>query len=364
MAATYSSRNAYQSTRERLRALDTTAITFTKSRAPHAAASLAYYTFFSIFPLMLVFILAGSYFLDRQSMLQRVTQAVQGVLPISQQFIVQNLQQVLKQRTAVGIFVLVSLLWSASNMFNNLAYEINMAWPEARERNFVQSRLIGLDMIAGLTGLLVLSIVLDSLTKYLGGTGAPGLPFGNFNPWAIVSSLGSWIAVFLLYFAMYRWVPTVHVKWSASFWGALAASAGWKAATTGFAWYLASPFARYQLVYGSLGAIVAFLFLIYIIALVTLFGAHLTSAIDHLQKKTVAAKAPQGTAEKNAGSASSDQLASKAGRTASDTPQNNISGDKAAEAAPADTSQPGKESQTNTSEEVADPGKQTKYPTP
>lgn len=136
MAITYSPKAIYRTAAQRLRILDTTAVTFTKARATEAAASLAYYTFFSIFPLMLVFILVGSYFLDQQSMLMRVTQAVQNVLPISQQFIVLNLQQVLKQRTAVGLLVLASLLWSASNMFNNLARDINMAWPEARIRNF------------------------------------------------------------------------------------------------------------------------------------------------------------------------------------------------------------------------------------
>lgn len=285
MATSEPTDQAHHSLRERLGVLDTSAVTFTKSRATQGAAALAYYTFFSIFPLMLLLILIGSYFLDRQSVLQRVTQLVQSALPISQQFIVQNLQQVLKQRTAVGIFVLVSLLWSASNMFGNLAYHINLAWPEAKERNFVQSRLIGLDMIFGLTVLIILSVVLDSLAKWFGGaTAARGLPT-YMNPLAVVSSLGSWIAIFLLFLAMYRWVPTVHVPWSASFWGAVAAAIGWKAASTAFGWYLGSPFAQYQLVYGSLGAIVAFLFLIYIIMLVTLYGAHLTAAVDHLQRR-------------------------------------------------------------------------------
>ena len=295
MATPYSPKQAFQSASRRFHVLDTSAVTFTKSRATHAAASLAYYTFFSIFPLMLVLILGGSYFLDRQSMLQRVTQAVQSVVPISQQFIVQNLQQVLKQRAAVGIFVLVSLLWSASNMFNNLAYEINRAWPGAKQRNFWQGRLIGIDMIAGLTGLLLLSIVLDSLTNLLAGINLMNTPLGIFNPWSIISALGSWIAVFFLFFAMYHWIPTVPVAISASIWGALAAAVGWKAATTGFAWYLSSPFARYQLVYGSLGAVVAFLFLIYIIAVVTLFGAHLTAAIDHLHQEKMQTRAQQVT---------------------------------------------------------------------
>lgn len=270
---------------KRFGVFDETAITFSKSRATQAAASLAYYTFFSIFPLMLLLILIGSFFLDRQNVLQRVTQYVQGVLPVPQQFITQNLQQVLKARAAVGIFVLVSLLWSASSMFDNLAYEINKAWPEAKERNLVQSHLVGIDMILGLTALILLAIVLDSLTKWLAGPAPSTGPLGPLNPLALISSLGSWIAIFLLFLAMYRWVPTVHVTWSASIWGAIAAAIGWKVATTGFAWYLSSPFARYELVYGALSGIVAFLFLIYIIAIVTLFGAHLTAAIDHAHKQ-------------------------------------------------------------------------------
>ena len=295
MATTDSATRVHHSVAERLGVLDTTAVTLTKSRVPQAAASLAYYTFFSIFPLMLLLILVGSFFLSRKDVVQRVTQAVQSAVPISQQFIVQNLQQVLKQRTAVGIFVLVSLLWSASSMFNNLAYDINTAWPEAKERGFLQSRLIGLDMVFGLTVLIIASVVLDSLAKWLAGSASSSAALGGPNIWAILSQLGSWIMVFLLYLAMYRWVPTVPVAWSASIWGALAASIGWKAATTAFSWYLASPFAHYELVYGSLGAVVAFLFVIYIIALVTLFGAHLTAAIDHLYRTGTESAAPLAT---------------------------------------------------------------------
>ncbi len=284
-------KNTQQTLEKRFGVLDETAITFSKSRATQAAASLAYYTFFSIFPLMLLLVLIGSFFLDRQNMLQRVTQGVQGVLPVPQQFIVQSLQQVLKARAAVGIVAIVSLLWSASGMFSNLAYEINKAWPEAKERGLLQSHLIGIDMVLGLTVLLLISVILDSLTKWLAGPAPANGPLGAFNPLALVSSLGSWIAIFLLFLAMYRWVPTVHVAWKASVWGAIAAAIGWKAATTGFAWYLSSPFARYQLVYGALSGIVIFLFVIYIIAIITLFGAHLTAAIDHahrlhLQRRT------------------------------------------------------------------------------
>jgi membrane protein len=67
----------------------------------------------------------------------------------------------------------------------------------------------------------------------------------------------------------------------------LIASLAWKAVIAGFGWYLGSGFGQYQLVYGSLGTIVAFLFLIYIISLITLFGAHLSAAIESWESDRV-----------------------------------------------------------------------------
>jgi membrane protein len=102
-----------------------------------------------------------------------------------------------------------------------------------------------------------------------------------------VSALGSWLMIFLVFLTLYHWIPTLRVRWSATLWGALIASLSWKAVTTGFSWYLGSRFGQYQLIYGSLGAIVAFLFLIYIISLITLFGAHLSAAIEHWESEQI-----------------------------------------------------------------------------
>jgi len=49
--------------------------------------------------------------------------------------------------------------------------------------------------------------------------------------------------------------------------------------TVGFAWYISSGLARYELVYGSLGAIVALMLWIHLNSLITLFGAHISGAI-------------------------------------------------------------------------------------
>jgi membrane protein len=273
--------NINQLSGNRLRILQNAMTSFTEKQAAQASAGLAYYTFFSIFPLMLVFIAGGSYFLDSHQVFNSVTQFIQQVLPISRQVINENLEQILEERGTAGIISLLILLWSASGMFTNLAYNINLAWPRASRRNFLQNRLVGLWMIVGLIGLITLSIILSWLTPRL-----PFMDFANASPihlafLKVVSAVGSWLMIFVVFLTLYHWIPTLRVRWRATLWGALIASLAWKAVIAGFSWYLGSRFGQYQLVYGSLGAIVAFLFLIYIISFITLFGAHLSAAIEN-----------------------------------------------------------------------------------
>jgi len=258
--------------------------TFTVTNAPQAAAALAYYAIFSLFPLLLVGIAGGSYFINTQQIYLSVTQLVHSVIPVSTQLIDEYLQEVLESRGAVGILSLVTLLWSASGVFTNLAYNINLAWPKASRRNFLQNRLVALGMIGGLSALLILSVVLDWIIKLAPFLNNWSISSSTEKLWRLISDFGTWLMIFLLFLALYRWIPTSRVRWKATIWGALTASLGWKAATAGFTWYLTSGFGRYQLVYGSLGAIVALLFLIFIVAIITLFGAHLSAAIDLWEK--------------------------------------------------------------------------------
>jgi membrane protein len=255
--------------------------TFIVTRAGQASASLAYYVIFSLFPLLSVLVAAGGFFLDSEEVYLKVTQLVRQNFPTtSYEWIVENLRNILEQRGAIGLIGLATLLWAASGGFISLAYNINLAWLEAPQRNFFQRRLIGLQMIAGLSGLFLLSLIFDSIVNILHILNLPFTSFLDLGIWKWLSNLFSWAVIFLLFFILYYWVPTVNVTGKAAFWGALTASLSWKIATALFSLYVRSGFGRYELIYGSVGALVAFLFLIYILATVTLFGAHLTSAID------------------------------------------------------------------------------------
>lgn len=255
---------------------------FNDSRAPEAAAGMAYYAVFSLFPLSLVLVAAGSFFLEREQAYRSIVRFVAKAFPISQELIRRNIQCVLELRGIAGILGLIGLLWSATSVFAILARSINRAWPEAEPRSFLERRLVALGMVGTLTGLLILSLLSTTVLNLLAQLQVPLWDIASVYEtpvWAGLSKVVPWLFAFLSFFGLYRWVPHTEVKWSEAFWGALVAASAWEVTTSAFAWYLSTGLARYELVYGSLGAVVALMFWIYLSSLIILFGAYLSAAV-------------------------------------------------------------------------------------
>jgi len=263
---------------------------FGDARAGGAAASMAYYAMFSLFPLLLLMVAAGSFVLEREQANQLVVGFFNNAFPVAQRLIERNIQSVLERRGAVGVVGLLSLMWSASGVFTTLARNINLAWPEAEAHNFVKRRLLALAIVGMLAILLLLSLlsntVLSLLPRLNAIVGGDVSAYQTFL-WAVLSNVAPWLFPFLLFWGLYRWVPNTRVRWSHALWGATVATVAWQVITDTFSWYLSSGLAKYNLVYGSLGAVVALMFWIYLSSWITLFGAHLTAAISRRQAQGV-----------------------------------------------------------------------------
>jgi YihY family inner membrane protein len=256
---------------------------FSRARAAQAAASMAYYAFFSLFPLMLIFVALGSFFLQSNLIYSKIITMLGDAFPVSNQLIEDTLSKVIASRGPMGLIGLVGLFWSASGVFTTLTLNINLAWAQARRRNFLQERLVGLGMIAILVLVFILSLFMDTTTQVLASFRLPlpsSISIYENRLWAWVSTLLPWLFIFTLFILLYRWAPTVRPAWRAVFWSAALAATGWKLATTIFTRYIIKGLINYELVYGSLGTVAALLFLIYSIGIIVLFGAHVCAAID------------------------------------------------------------------------------------
>jgi membrane protein len=257
---------------------------FGEARSAQSAAGMAYYAFFSLFPLtlFLVTVTTAIFVPDRERAVEQVMGLIGQAIPISPDLIRGNVEQVLRVRGTVGLIGAVGTLWSATGFFSILSGNINRAWPQAERRNFLEQRLVALSMIAVLAVLLALSLASTALLNFLSPWQIPfldGLFLRETLLWRILTALVPWGFAFLLFLALYRWTPNTHVPWSAAGWAALIVSLAWQIASTAFAWYVGSGLARYQLVYGSLGTIIALLFWIYLSSWFTIFGAHLSAAM-------------------------------------------------------------------------------------
>ncbi len=257
---------------------------FGEAHAAHVAAGLAYYTMFSLFPLLLALIAAGSFFLEGDIVQQRVVTSVTQVIPVSEELILRNVEQVLERRGTVGLVGLIGLLWSGTGVFTVLVNHINRAWTEAEPRGFVEQRLLGLGIgligvVTALLSLVLLSTVVLNVLPRLELAFGGGIHLLDTHPWTLIATGLPALVIFLIVLNLYRWVPNTAVKWSEALWGAAFVSLAWDVVKRGFARYVSSDLVHYRLVYGSLGTVVALLLWIYLSSWLILFGAHLSAAI-------------------------------------------------------------------------------------
>ncbi|MGC9523325.1 MAG: YihY/virulence factor BrkB family protein [Anaerolineae bacterium] len=267
-------RRADRATGGALAVLRTAVRRYGDTQASQAAAGLAYYIFFSLFPLLLVLVTAASYIwnLGSDAAFRRAVDFIAQALPVSQDLIASNLDTVLQLRGTIGLVSLAGTLWSASGAFTILTQKINEAWSNTEARSFVRKRLVGLALVAGVVLLLLLSLAATTAASLFPQLAA-SIP-------APLTRLLPFVFTLFMFLALYRWIPTASVSWRAALWGAGSAGLAWELAKGAFAWFVSSGLSNYRLVYGSLGSVVALLFWIYISASITLFGAHLTAALD------------------------------------------------------------------------------------
>jgi membrane protein len=246
---------------------------------------MAYYAMFSLFPLLLALI-AGATFvlkLERASVRAQALELIGEAIPVSSELIERNLSQVLEARGTIGLIGVAGALWAGSGVFTILSTHINQAWPESKPRGFIQKRLVAFGMVGTLGTLLVLSVVGSTVLNLLPEFQLPVFDRSVYETflWQVLSKAVPWLLIWLLFAGLYRWVPNVDVSWRTALWSGIVAALFWELAAAGFAFYVRSGLARYEVVYGSLGTVVALMFWVYLGSWIAIFGAHLGAALAH-----------------------------------------------------------------------------------
>ncbi len=257
---------------------------FSESEALEASAAIAYYAIISIFPLSMLFIAINSSLLMTGDTQKQVLGAAEEFIPGSRLLVSENINQMVELRGTVGVIGILLLIWSATGVFAGIAQNINQAWKNAPPRHFLIERAMALLMIACLTMFLVTSIIVTATLNLIPQhfpQYSPGFIVQTNLAIAFLMKCFSISIIFVIFILMYKWIPNTPVRWNEAAWGAVIAAIAWETTKNLFIWYLGSGWCSYQIVYGSLAAVIAFLIWLYIGNVIILGGAHISAAIAH-----------------------------------------------------------------------------------
>lgn len=266
----------------RLTLLIRVGLAFDRDDGAVVSRSIAYYALFSLFPLLLVLLsFAGSVLASAEAQ-QLVIELIERYLPAASEIVEENIAQILQAQSTIGILALLGLFWSASGVFTAIYRAVNQAWGNRKSELFWTEKLFGLTVVI-VVGLLLIATTFCSTIVSILRSRHPVFfnwePFANPQTdrlWGWLSTLVPPMVSILTFIIFYRSIPRNGVKWRDVWLGGLIVGLTWEAARRLYTWYLAN-FARYSLIYGSVGAIIGFLLWSYLSAMILLLGAEFTA---------------------------------------------------------------------------------------
>jgi len=246
------------------------------------AASLAFYTIFSLAPVLLIAVGIASLFFARETAVNQVAHEVQRLAGNQG---AQVVRQVLESSSGIGkgawaITVgLGTLFFGASIVFAELQAALNQIWDvEAEPRrgavlDFLFNRLRSFSIALGVGFLLLVSLVLsaafsglqDYLTNWM-----PKVPW----LWQTLNLGGSFFLIATLFAAIYKYLPDAQIEWRDVWIGAAVTSLFFNGGKYLIGIYLGQTATGSA--FGAAGSFVVLLIWIYYSALISFFGAEFT----------------------------------------------------------------------------------------
>jgi membrane protein len=257
---------------------------FEAARVTLLAASLSYFVFFSLLPLMVLLVAVAGQFLSQEEAMARTYELIREAIPHQRELVTSALQGVVAHREGAGLVSLLALAWGAKNVFMSLSQAMNEIW-RVPGRPWLQENLRAL-AAAVVSGVLVAAG--SGVTGALHAVMALPLPLTGLKPEAIpgavplIAMLTPPVVTFALLCVLYSWLPNRHTRLSQAWFPAAVATLAWEATSVGFGWYLGHV-AGLSWVYGSLGGIVGLLMWLYLSSIIVLSGVVLMRTLDEPQ---------------------------------------------------------------------------------
>jgi membrane protein len=254
-----------------------------KDRVIVVAAGVTFYTVLALFPAIAALVALYGLFADPTTITSHL-ENIAGLVPAGAIEVIRDqITRVASQgRTTLGLTFLAGLLaslWSANAGMKSLFDALNLVYNESEKRSFIWLNIISLTftVLAIVFALVAIGVmvVVPIVLNFFGLAGATEM----------VIKIARWpallIVVSLALAFLYRYGPSREKpQWRWITWGSAVAAVSWLVVSILFSWY-AENFGSYNETYGSLGAIIAFMFWIWLSTIVVLIGAELNAETEH-----------------------------------------------------------------------------------
>lgn len=256
-----------------------------RDKVSRLAAALAYYTTFSLAPVLIIVIAVASFLFEQSTVQTRIVEQMQSLLGENAAGLVQEMLTS-KAQEEQGLWATIIsvglLIVGASGLFIQLQDALDTVWnvvPKKIESQknaiwkLVRDRILSFGMVLVIGFLLLVSLMLSAglsaVSSFFGG-GLAGWDTG----WQLLNAAISFGIITLLFALIYKVLPDVKVSWSDVWVGAAITSLLFTIGKSLIGLYLGNS--SVASAYGAAGSFVVLLLWIYYSAQILLFGAEFT----------------------------------------------------------------------------------------
>ncbi|MEN0052944.1 MAG: YihY/virulence factor BrkB family protein [Mucilaginibacter sp.] len=255
---------------------------FSNDNGLKLSASLAYYTVFSLAPLLIIVISLAGLFLGQDAATNQLYPQIQGYVGKAA---AEQIQEMLKHLQLSGksgmavIIGVVTLLVGASSIFIEIQDSLNIIWrvkakPKRGWVKLLKNRFVSFSLIISLGFLLLASLLVNFIVDALGKRIEHFLPAVTGLLLKAVNLGITLVVITVLFGIIFKFLPDVKIKWrdvrTGAFFTALLFMLGQ---------YLISLYIQYTAqgsAYGAAGSIIVILVWIYYTSAILYIGAEYT----------------------------------------------------------------------------------------
>lgn len=275
------------------RTMKQTATEFIEDDALRLSAALAYYSVFSLAPLLLICIALAGIFFGEDAVRGQLDDQLKSSLGTSGAFAVQDLVANARRPDSNALASaggLAMLLFGAGGLFGQLQTALNTVWgvepkPGRGIKGQIKDRFMSFSMVLGTGFLLLTSMILSAVLQAL-STAIGNIASLPPQVWAAVSTAASFFVIVLLFAAIFKVLPDARVRWRHVWVGATFTAALFVAGKSGIGWYLGREATASS--YGVAGSLALVLLWVYYSSIILLFGAEFTQVWTNSRGEEIA----------------------------------------------------------------------------